>query len=199
MRKSILIFGIILCSISYELNAQNTSEGIFLSSGDFVKGKLSYVNNHNNEKYKIYLHTIFNTSKIVVSIGDSDYTFYKNAIFGYRDKNNISYRFYKNDAYRIINPKEGILLYSTYTSVNAPKNVHTETRYFFSMNANAPIYKLTKENIKAVFINEVSFNELLDVYFHSDSELTTYDNTDKMYQLNRVYELSQQKKITADK
>jgi len=114
MRKSMIVIGIILCNISYELNAQNTNEGIYLSSGDFTKGKISYVNNQSNQKYKLYLHTIFNTSKIEVVIGDSDYTFNKNSIFGYRDKDNTCYRFYKNVAYTIINPSEEILLYSTY-------------------------------------------------------------------------------------
>jgi len=109
-----IVIGIILCNISYELNAQNTNEGIYLSSGDFTKGKISYVNNQSNQKYKLYLHTIFNTSKIEVVIGDSDYTFNKNSIFGYRDKDNTCYRFYKNVAYTIINPSEEILLYSTY-------------------------------------------------------------------------------------
>ena len=114
MRKSMIVIGIILCNISYELNAQNTNEGIYLSSGDFTKGKISYVNNQSNQKYKLYLHTIFNTSKIEVVIGDSDYTFNKNSIFGYRDKDNTCYRFYENVAYTIINPSEEILLYSTY-------------------------------------------------------------------------------------
>jgi len=67
------------------------------------------------------------------------------------------------------------------------------------MNAGSPIMQLSKSNVRDVFMNDVSFNELLDVYFHSDSELSAYDSADKIYQLNRVYELSKQKKMTSSK
>jgi hypothetical protein len=44
--------------------------------------------------------------------------------------------------------------------------------------------------LKAANGKDVHFDELLDVYFHFDDELTAYDSINKTYFLNRVYEES---------
>lgn len=152
MRKIVIIIGFILCNLSHELSAQNSYEGIYLSSGDFAHGKLSYVNNQRDKNYKINLHADFSTSTIEIIFGDSTFTVNKKSIFGFRDKSGFCYRFYNNEIFKIINPAEEILLYSTFTSVGAPKNVHSETKYFFSKNLNSSIYSLTKSNVKDVFL-----------------------------------------------
>jgi hypothetical protein len=172
-----------------KLNAQKVSEGVYLTANDFTQGKVSYANN-NQKKYSLRLHEAFHGSTIKVIIGDSAITLKKGSIYGYRDQLNNSYRFLNNVAYKINNPSEKILLYSIVTTDGGHKSLHNVTRYYFSSNATAPLYPLTKWNLKTVLSEDLAFNKLVDVYFHSDDELIAYDTTSKMYQLNRVYDLS---------
>jgi len=193
MKKSMLIYSFLLFSFSTELIAQKINEGVYLSANDFTSGKVSFVNNQ-SKKYKLYVHNAYNKSTIKIIIGDSVIKLNKDSIFGFRDKDNTCYRFYNKVAYKIINPSEKILLYSTTSSVGAPKNTHWVVNYFFSANANSPICALSKWNLKTVFSSDVTFIELLNTYFQSDSELIAYDNINKKYNLNRIYEMHLQNK-----
>ena len=139
------------------------------------------------------MHEVFNTSSIKVVIGDSVIKLNKDSIFGYRDKKNTCYRFYNKVAFKIINPSEKILLYSTTSLEGIPRNRHNVTNYFFSAKPDSPIYALSKWNLKTVLYKEVLFHELLNVYFESDKELIAYDRMNNIYLLNRIYELSKQK------
>ncbi|MGD0712037.1 MAG: hypothetical protein ABR968_12770 [Bacteroidales bacterium] len=193
MKRSILIFPLLLFSLGTELTAQKINEGVYLSAKNFTNSKISFVNNQLNKKYKFYLHEIFNTSTVKLIIGDSIITLNKDSIFGYRDKANICYRLYNKAEYKIINPSEKILLYSRTSTEGGFRSSRTVTNYFFSENASSPLYLLSKQNLKTVFWKDVSFLELIDVYFDSDKQLTAYDSINKIYTLNRVYELSKQK------
>jgi hypothetical protein len=171
-------------------------QGVYLSANDFTNGRVSFVNNQSSKKYKFYSHDFFNTSTVKIVVGDSVIMLNKNLIFGYRDKRNTCYRFYNKTAYKIINPSEKILLYSRTSMVGNLKNSHNVTYYYFSENANSPIYPLSKWNLKAELFNNVSFIRLLEVYFRNDAELLEYDSNNKVYFLNRVYALSDKKIIS---
>jgi hypothetical protein len=190
MKRSLLIFSIFFFSFHTGLLAQKESEGVYLSANDFTNGKISFVNDQAKKRYQLQLNEFFNTSSIKIIIGDSVITLHKDSIFGYRDKKNICYRFYKKAAFEILNPSEKILLYSNTSAVGIPKNNYRVTNYFFSVNARSPIYPLTIWNLKTVLYKDVHFHELVDVYFHYDNELTAYDSLNKIYFLNRIFEES---------
>jgi len=189
--KTIILF-LTSVVVSINLIAQKINEGVYLSAADFTTGKISYINSQNNEKYKFYIHDGFNTSLIKIIIGNSVIKLNKDSIFGYRDKKNIYYRFFNKNVYKLINPSEQILLYSRTFSEGGFRNNHSVTNYFFSANANASIYPLSKWNLKKVFYTDIRFLELLDIYFDCDNELISYDIINKIYNLNRIYELSKQ-------
>ena len=192
-RSLLLVFQFFIFSLCSELIAQNTNEGIYLSAGDFTKGKLSFRNAPGENKYRLHLNVIFNTALVKVTNQGSVIELKKDSIYGYRDKGNNCFRFFKKDAYKIINPTEKILLYSRTISVGSPRNIHSVTYYFFSANAGSAIYALSKLNLKLVLYNDLRYHELLDTYFHSDEDLTAYDSINKEYSLNRIYDLSKQK------
>jgi len=192
MKRSLLIFSLFLFSVHTGLIAQVESEGVYFSAADFTKGKISFANNNTDKKYQLHLFEFFNTSSIKIITGDSVITLIKDSIFGYRDRKNTCYRFYNKAAFEILNPSEKILLYRNTTVAGTPRNSHPVTNYYFSVTADSPVYPLTKWNLNAVLYKDVHFHELLDVYFHYDNELTAYDNINKIYFLNRIYEESQQ-------
>ena len=192
MKKLFLFYPLLLFSFTIEVIAQEGNQGVYLSAKDFTNGKISFVNDQ-SKKYKLHWNEPFNSSTTKIIIGDSVIKLNKDSIFGYRDKKNVCYRFYNKVAYKIINPTEEILIYSKTSSEGVPKNNHTVTKYYFSPNACSQIYPLTKWQLKTVLINDVTFNKLLDVYFHNDDDLFAFDNNNKVYYLNYVYKLSKQK------
>jgi len=189
MKKSVLIYPFLVLGLSTKMEAQKVNEGVYLTAHDFASGKISYESNQSNQKYRLYLHEALNGSTIKIINGDAITILSKDSIFGYRSDDDTYYRFYNKAEYKIINHSEKILLYSTISTEGSPKNKRTVTNYFFSADASSPIYPLTKSNLKTAFFDEVKFIELLNTYFQSDNELVAYDSTDKIYNLNRTYEM----------
>jgi len=190
MKKLVLIIHILILGLAIGLNAQNINQGVYLSANDFTSGKISYINENGNEKYKFYLHEFLNASTIKIIKGDKIIKLKKDSIYGFRDKNNNSYRFYKNDEFKKINHSSNIILYSKSTLEGDLKNKHLVLTYYFSATADSPVYELTKWNLKSVFINDVPFQKLLDVHFQSDNELSAYNSQSKTYDLNHIYDIS---------
>ena len=189
-RGFILLVIILLLSLRNSTLAQET--GLYLTYSDFESSRTAFVKK-GNLKYKLRVENLFNKSIVKVVIGDSTFKFLKDSIFGYQDDDKVNYRFYNKKIYRILNPKEGILLYSITTIVN-PKGNQTAINYYFSVTASSAIYPLTKLNLKRAFLNDSNFHELIDVYFKTDSDLLTYDSFYNQFKINRIYQIKQFRK-----
>ena len=193
MKRLYLKIALVFFCLSTNVLAQDPAAGLFLTANDFIKGRLSYVSKSDGEASKIYLNEFLNSPSIKVVKGDSIIRLKKEKVFGFKNKDQICYRFYNKEEYKIINPTEQILMYTRTFTTGGTKNLHIVTAYYFSSTADSPIYELTKWNLKAVLTKDVHFHELLDVYFHSDIELASFDTINKIFCLNRVYLISKQK------
>lgn len=191
MKKSIVIFSLLLSSISYPSIAQKTKEGVFLSANDFSIGKISYSPQDNGSKYRLHVNTSFYKAPVVVTTGNSVIHLSKDSVFGYRDRRNTCYRFYQKGVYKILNPSEKLILYSTTIVVENPRNTYRVTNYFFSKNANSPLFPLSKLNLKMVFYADNNFVRMLDDFFPGDQDLTAFDKPDKSYLLNKIQDQEQ--------
>ena len=186
--KRIIVFIIILfLTFNYELNAQKRNQGIYLSAADFKNGKISYMP-ESASKYSLHLNDLYSGSTVKIKMGKKVVRLKKDSIFGIRDKNGLCFRFFNKVSYKILNPSERILLYSTSSVVGAPRNIQRVTNYLFSENADSPVYPLSKQNLKLILSKDIFFHVLLDIYFSGDRDLTAYDSLNKMTMLNRVYE-----------
>jgi hypothetical protein len=174
------------------LIAQTGNEGVYLSANDFTNGKVSYGHNNTNNKYEFHLHEISFKTPIKIILDNTIVKLNKDSVYGYRDKKNTCYRYFNKGIFKILNPSEKFLLYSNSSVEDGPRNIHRVRNYFFSADATSPIYLLTKWNLKIVLFKDIYFHELLDVYFQGDDELTAYDEINKIYLLNSVYEMSKQ-------
>jgi len=190
MKQRCSFMALMLLLLSLNKHAFAQKEGIYFTSTDFDTCNLSFTKK-DNLRYKFRLNELFHSKYIKIIIGDSTFNLCKDSIFGYRDNEGVSHRIYDKIMYRIINPNESILLYSTTTTVNSKGN-QTITNYFFSTNSGSPIYPLTKLNLKKAFPANSNFHELIDIYFKSDKDLVTYDNFYSIYKINRIYNLKWQ-------
>ena len=165
--------------------AQVEIAGIYKSAKDFYKNKLSFSQVPGMKK-DMLLDESLNSPSVKIFKGDSVYTFYKDSVFGYLDRNNACFRFYHKNSYQILNPSENILLYH----LNKPGRLHANSpssgTWYFSVNARSPIYQLTIHNLEIVFNSDAQFVGLLQQVFRYDDELYAYDERNKIYFLNRV-------------
>ena len=163
--------------------AQNS--GVYLSASDFAAGKLPYDINCSTEKHKIKLNEFLNQDYITVVHDKQPHKLQKKEIFGYKDCDNLTYRFAGNSHYVILNPTEEILLYKH--TIEASKNQKGEVHHYFSVTGTGEIQTLTLMNLKKAFPDNHKLHDALDAEFKSDDQLAEFDSFHKMYKVNRLY------------
>lgn len=188
-RMTIALFVAKIYFFSTLLTAQ--VNGLYLTGNDFKNHKLRFTKEE-NKKCKIKIHDYSFHAHIKVTYGDSVYHFSKDSVYGYIE-DEIPHRFFKKDTYAILNPTETILIYKLMVSAKT-KYDEAVYSYYFSKDANSPIYPLTTKNLEVCFETNTAFIKLMDVHFNSDRDLLEYDNIHKMYKINRLLELSKTEK-----
>lgn len=169
--------------------SQKDSSGIYFTANDYIKHKLSFAINCKTEKHKIKSDMIFRSKEISIKHADSTYTYPKDSVYGIKYCDGSITRIYNNSEYPLINPDEKIMIYKI-ISGPATKGSPSITRYYFSKDAMGKIQELTIYNIKAAFPDNHKFHDLIDMEFHSNDELTAYDDFHKTMKINRVLQNS---------
>lgn len=169
--------------------SQNDSSGIYFTANDYIKHKLSFAINCKTEKHKIKSDMIFRSKEISIKHADSTYTYPKDSVYGTKYCDGSIARIYNNSEYPLINPDEKIMIYKMVSGPSG-KGQSAKTVYYFSKDANSKILELTLNNIKAAFPDNHKFHDLVDMEFHSNDELTSYDNFHKIMKINRALQNS---------
>jgi hypothetical protein len=180
--RSPLLF---LLSLSILCSAGFAQSGIYLTGKDFSAHKITWPQ-HKEANYKLRLNEVIYKPFVQVKQEDVLLRISKDSIFGYRDKDNISYRFFQKKKYTITDEDEPILIYKT-ESFTGPKGAATITRYYFSKDVDSPVERLTKVNLIRAFSGNIALCTLINLNFQSDKELSEYDQHNKTYKLNRIF------------
>lgn len=188
-----IITASLLMLISISGFSQTDSSGVYFTANDFVMHKLSFAINCKTEKHKIKSDLIFHPKEITIKHKNATYNYPKDSIYGIKYCDGSIVRIYNNSEYPLINPDETIKIYKIVTTAQAKGNPAV-TKYFFSKDAKSKIEKLTIGNIKSAFPDNHKFHDLIDMEFHNDHELSTYDNFHKIMKINRVLQNSFQAK-----
>lgn len=170
---------------TFTSHAQQDSSGVYLSPVDFRRAKLAYAINCSTEKHKIKLNEFFDKPYITVVHEQKSVNLEKKNIFGFRDCDNLTYRFVGQSHYTILNPREEIILYKHV--IQASKNQEEAVHYYFSKPANDDVQELSLINLKKAFPDNHKFHDMLDVEFNGIIDLAQYDSFHKMYKVNRLY------------
>ncbi len=182
MKTRLFLSGIFSLSTLFAF-AQNS--GVYLSASDFAAGKLAYEINCSTEKHKIKLNEFLNQDYITVVHNKQSHKLQKKEIFGFKDCDNLTYRFTGNSQYVMLNPTEKILLYKH--TIDASKNQKAETHYYFSVSGADEMQALTLMNLKKAYPENHKLHDALDAESKTDDELAGYDSFHKVYKVNRVY------------
>lgn len=171
--------------------SQKDSSGIYFTANDYAKHKLSFVIDCKTQKHKIKSDMIFRPKEISIKHNDSTYTYPKSSVYGIKYCDGSIVRIFENSEYPLINPGEKIQIYKVVTTKHEGRaGTKVFTQYYFSKDEKSKIQELTINNIKTSFPENHKFHDLIDMDFHNNDELTTYDSFHKIMKINRVLQNS---------
>jgi hypothetical protein len=170
--------------------SQNECCGIYLNPNDYTANKLSYpADCERLSKYKITTDPVFQPDKIAIRQNGVTYRVPKDSIYAVKNCDGSIIRMYGSSEYPLLNPEESIMIYKVLGGSESNDGFN-KTKYYFSKDAQGKIQNLTIANIKAAFSGNRKFLDLVDREFHSDAELSAYDDINKKMKINSVLEKS---------
>lgn len=195
MKQSLnILVMLVLAGVAAKSSAQSTSAaaGLYKDKADFMMNRISYAVSCNSGTPAIQTEKPFAGEKIIVATGEKKIVLLKKDFFGYRDCHGVAYRFYKNDAYRILDTSD-FYLYSRTALESNPggKGFSTKTRYYFSRTPHGSPELLTKGNLESAFRENAKFRSSVDAYAKNDGQLTEYDPYLKLYKVKYLFEESE--------
>lgn len=190
--KTIITAGFMLFVAALGFSQKNSS-GIYFTADDYLKQKLSYAINCKTEKHSINPSKIFQDRYVIIKHKGIKHKHSKDTVYAVKYCDESITRIFKGREFPLINPTEIIMIYKV-VSGPGTKGSPSITRYYFSKNAKDKIEELTIYNIKAAFPDNHKFHDLIDIEFHSNDELTVYDNFHKIMKINRVLQNSHETK-----
>jgi len=180
MKIKIAITFAFLFGISAMVKSQSTS-GLYETSQAFIDQKMMYA----SEGTTITMNESSNSDYITVVDNNQTHHVKTKNVFGYKDSNNLTYRFVGNTRYLMLNPSGETHLYQleSLPSENQPAVM----QYYFS-RGTGEVQKLTLANIKNAFADDLNFHEALDAEFKSDEELTSPESLPRLAALFEILE-----------
>jgi hypothetical protein len=174
--------------------SQKDSSGIYFKANDYIHHNLSYAQNCNDKKSeKINTDVVFHSNEISVKHNGTTYKLKKDSVYAVKYCDGSIVRIYNKVEYPIVNPGEHILIYKVVAAPSS-KGESSTTKYYFSKDAKGNIQELTISNLEKTFSKNKKFQSLIEEEFHSDADLTSYDNVNKMMKINKALENSREAK-----
>lgn len=175
MKTKLFLFAFAALIVATKVNAQTNNSGVYLSAQDFASKKISY------EGAKIKTNLMFNPTDIKVIQDDNKTILFKVNTYGYKTRDNKTYRYYNGVAYEVLNPQNGFLIYKL-NRLSFSKN-QQRPLYFFSTSADAPVQSLTIMNVKIAYPDNRNLHYTMDMLFSNDDDLLRYDNYYHQYKI----------------
>lgn len=160
--------------------------GLYMTKDDFMQNRLTYNQECKAGNNNLSLHRLFGSSSFDLMVDGQKHSFAKKEVYGFRDCDARSYRFYANNAYRILDTA-GFFLYQYDKLVQGAKIARPQTLVYFSVKAGDPVQELTLSNLEKAFSGNTRFRYLLNGQFRNDKELSAYDNALNTYKIKYLY------------
>ncbi len=195
MKTLMVLSAVALISVSAGVTTAQSkmlsTGGLYLTPNDFEHQKLTYGIDCSNADEKIKPNEFFGSSTgYVISKGEK-HEFSKKEVYGYRNCQNKTYRFYNGEAYQLLDTA-GFYIYYQYRSEQniKGKGLVKKDEYFFSKNVAADLQLLTIDNLKNAYPGNHAFHYALDANFRADKDLIAYDRFTKTYKIKYLFNQS---------
>ena len=184
MKKKTQFILFVLLITSFTGTAKDRS-GVYMTSADFINNNLVFEGDCKNGT-KIKMHDFFYSRPTVTLIHDGEKrTYKKSELYGFRNCNNETYRFYRNDAYQIAEAGN-VFIYTQERNIAQTKGFKVVKAYYFSTTANGDIMPLTLSNLRRAYAGNDKFQDLLDQYMSGDN-VADYDMLHKSFKINILF------------
>ncbi len=80
-----------------------------------------------------------------------------------------------------------LYIYAREVPVSHGRGIHTVRGYFFSAGPDGPVLTLKLENLKQAFPDNHRFQDALDATVGAGQKLAEYDESQKMFKVNRLF------------
>ena len=164
-------------------SAQTRTSGIYMSAADYAAQRLSWEGDCQSSSNKLNLHNVLVRPYVDVSNERENKRFLKMEIYGARTCSGREYRFGDDRDYEV--RERGPIPIYTFR-VRSGKYGRPEV-YFFSAGPAGTVQQLKKDNLKRAFSENPRFLEALEKTFSSDSKLNRFDDSHKMFVINRLW------------
>ncbi|MBK7309543.1 MAG: hypothetical protein IPI93_01825 [Sphingobacteriaceae bacterium] len=169
------------------------TSGVYITAKDHKKNKLHLEADCVNDKNKFERNDYFSTPTFVIIHKGKRVTYLKKNIFAYRDCNNRVWRFYKEQAYQIMETKS-MWIYTTQRAILNDVVIEKDPIVYFSVGPETEIMELTIPNLKIAFLDNWIFLNMVQVEPEAEKSVRSYDSDHKMYRVNYLYKHSKKEK-----
>ncbi len=108
----------------------------------------------------------------------------QNRASDFAKKQGKDFRFFNNKKYLIADSGKVYIYTTTTTESGTNKSSKQITNFFFSTSANSKIIPLTIANLKRTYPGNPKLQDLMDIHFKNDADLTAYNEHRKTFEIN---------------
>lgn len=186
---SVLIIAIVSLSFTRKYGEGHFDKGgLYASSGDFLKHRLTYAFECSAKEGYIHFNGLLGADKGYVMVRGEKHPFSKESVYGYRDCQSHDYRIYLKRAYQILDTAGFYLYYQyEYEQPVYGKGMVKADHYYFSTTPESKLQRMTLENLKIAFAENTKFQYALDAGFRSDNDLISYDRYLHSYKIKYLF------------
>jgi len=174
------------CSV-VTVKAQPACSGVYLTANDFTVGKLYYASACRSTSKESYYSLLANSHFFIIGPGWAWRRIDKENVFAIKSCEGQIVRIYQGNNYYLLNPGEPIPIYKAMINP-VSKGCAIRVKYCFSVDMVSEIRDLTIDNLKAAFRQKDRFAEKINAHFKDDSDLYAYNETNKCFELNEVFQ-----------
>lgn len=180
-------FGIVITLLCLTADLQGKdAAGIYMNASDYRNNILMYAADCGKEKFNIRYDDFLPTRFFSIKYEGKKYKMQKNSVYGYRNCNGDTYRFYDDDTYQIAEAGN-IYIYTHKRNITQTKGFIVVNDYFFSTTPDGEIVRLSYRNLVNAYKENSSFLDALDNY---KGDINAYDERHKMFKINYLYSIS---------
>jgi hypothetical protein len=169
------------------IKAQPECSGVYLTANDFLVGRLCNVCASRKTSKQSYYDLLANNHFFIVRPDYAWRRIDKKDVFAIKSCEGEIVRIYQGSNYYLLNPTERIPIYKALMNPVSKGNI-IRVKYCFSIDPVSEMQDLTIDNLKAAFPENHPFANAIVASFKEDSDLYAYNNINKCFELNLVFE-----------
>jgi hypothetical protein len=185
MKKLISLLVIICSHTTLFGQCSEKVVGLYLTAIDYQNNHISFKTFCKNKKLRIYMNDFLMKNYVTVKDSNHCVRISKDSVYGFIRADSSKYRLKGKKVFRFLISSGKIILYRQ-MGTKALTGRTDVTPYYYSLNCNEPLIKLSLTNIKALLKDNTSFASEINNTFKYNTDLVKKDITGTNYLLIEI-------------